>query len=72
MNRVSDANTLLEKARKFINNKSYQLAGIVLENLIDQQNDNCEALSHYGFVPFMLGNYRDALDLSLSLWLLSF
>ncbi|HOV25796.1 MAG TPA: radical SAM protein [Pseudobacteroides sp.] len=62
LNRVSDANTLLEKARKFINNKSYQLAGIVLENLIDQQNDNCEALSHYGFVSFMLGNYKDSLE----------
>jgi len=62
LNRVSDTNILLEKSRKFIDNKSYQLAGIVLENLINQQSDNCESLSHYGFVSFMLGNYRDALE----------
>ncbi len=61
LDQVSDIDMLIKKARKFIENKSYQLADIVLEKIIDQQNDNCEALSHYGFVSFMLGNYNDAL-----------
>ncbi|HEY9061084.1 MAG TPA: radical SAM protein [Pseudobacteroides sp.] len=60
LNRVSDSRLLLDKSRTFIKNNSFQLAGIVLEKVIEADNNNCEALALYGFASFMLGNYIDA------------
>ncbi len=57
---IEDLNLLTSKARKFIENSSFQLAGLVLEKALEKDSDNIELLSLYGFTSFMLENYNEA------------
>lgn len=66
LNRLKNVDEMMLKARKFSNNKSYQLAGIVLEKIIDIKPDNIEALNLYGYVSFMMENYNDAVNANKS------
>ena len=60
LNRLESFDEMINKARKFAGNKSYQLAGIVLEKIIKTQPDNIEALNLYGYVSFMMENFDEA------------
>ncbi|PYG86619.1 radical SAM protein with 4Fe4S-binding SPASM domain [Ruminiclostridium sufflavum DSM 19573] len=60
--RLSDIQPMLEKAKKFAENNSYQLAELLLSRILLTEPENEEVLKLYGYVSFMLENYRQALE----------
>lgn len=60
--KISDLDSLLIKARKFAENNSYQLAELLLSKMLSIDSNNEEALKLFGYVSFMLENYREAFE----------
>lgn len=60
LGRIEDLEILTSKAKKFIENNSFQLAGFLLEKALEKESGNLELQSLFGFVSFMLGNYQEA------------
>lgn len=60
--KLTDFDTIFEKAKKFADNNSYQLAELLLSKVLLIDPNNEEALKLYGFVSFMLENYRQAFE----------
>ncbi|NLD48593.1 MAG: radical SAM protein [Clostridiaceae bacterium] len=57
---IEDLEVLTSKAKKFVENNSFQLAGFLLEKAIEKDSSDLELQSLYGYVSFMLGNYQQA------------
>ena len=53
---------MLEKAQKFADNNSNQLAELLLSKVLLAEPDNEEALKLYGYVSFMLENYKQSYE----------
>ena len=60
--KISDTETMLAKAEKFAGCNSFQLAELLLSKILEKDADNEKALTSYGYVSFMLGNFKDALE----------
>ncbi|MCX7748520.1 MAG: radical SAM protein [Clostridia bacterium] len=60
LQQMESVEEMLKKARKFADHKSFQLAGVLLEKILEKQPNHLEALSLYGYVSFMMENYQDA------------
>jgi len=56
----SDIQQLLEDSHKYIESHEYQIAGIVLERIIELDPSNLEALKYHGFVNFFMQNHQQA------------
>lgn len=57
---LEDINVLKAKAAKFLDAGNLQLTGVVLEKALQKDGNDYRLLSDYGFVSFMLGNYKDS------------
>lgn len=57
---ITDPAELKAKANFFIDNRSFQLAEILLAKVLKNNPTDLEAQRLYGFVHFMLGNYHEA------------
>jgi radical SAM protein with 4Fe4S-binding SPASM domain len=60
--KITDMDIMLAKAEKFAGSNSFQLAELLLSRILETDPDYEKALTLYGYVSFMLGNYRDALE----------
>ncbi|ABR47255.1 Radical SAM domain protein [Alkaliphilus metalliredigens QYMF] len=60
LSKIEDIEELINKAKKFSDNKSFQLAQLMLEKIIHTDQENEEILNLYGYVSFMLHNYSEA------------
>ncbi len=60
--KLSDVQIMLEKAQKFADNNSNQLAELLLSKVLLAEPDNEEALKLYGYVSFMLENYKQSYE----------
>jgi len=59
LSKISDVSIMMEKARKFADNNSFQLSEILLDKVLKILPDDEHALKLCGYVTFMLGNYSD-------------
>jgi radical SAM protein with 4Fe4S-binding SPASM domain len=57
---VEDIDELRAMAGRLVTAGETQLAGMVLERLLERRPEDVEALSQFGFVSWALGNYDDA------------
>lgn len=60
LEKIEDMDEILTKTQKFVANKNFQLAEILLSKAIEKDSTNLKLFEQYGFVSFMLGNYLDA------------
>jgi len=56
----SDVGELMEDAHKYMDDQEYQIAGMVLDRLLELDPSNLEALKLHGFVQFFMQNYPQA------------
>lgn len=56
----SDTEQLIKDAFRYIEEQEYQIAGIVLDRVLELDPSNLEALKHHGFVSFFMQNLHQA------------
>ncbi|AKL94334.1 radical SAM domain-containing protein [Clostridium aceticum] len=64
LSKIENIQEAVNKAKKFIDNKSFQLAQLILEKMIHTNQENEEILNLYGYVSFMLHNYSEAKNIN--------
>lgn len=57
-----ETTSLAELGKKFAHKGELQLAGLVMAKALEASPGDAELLNYYGFVNFMLGNYRMACE----------
>lgn len=56
----NDVEALMTEAFKYIEQQEYQIAGIILDRILDIDPSNIDALKHHGFVSFFMQNIQQA------------
>ncbi len=60
LDKVDVLDEMIQKAKKFADNGSFQLAELVLSKAVSIDSENTELQKLYGYVSFMLENYNEA------------
>lgn len=59
---ITEINEMYSQAEKFVEKKQYQIAGLLIEKLLESTPDNIDALNLHGYINYMLKNYEISRD----------